>query len=151
MIYLAYNSGRIPILPPFWPHYAHYYEDGLDASFGDVFDLPRLRAALDDLPLVELFELKASTGVPERWRRIRHDGESRQIRADGTEYAMGDWIEPFTGNEETLGCWSWWQNMGAETETELNSMRMNISGFPTVGSVADDRSRAHPFPAQPLP
>lgn len=125
VIWVGLNSNRIPVLHPFWPHFIHYNDVGSDIAVSDIFDLQSLRAALDDMPMVDLFELKATKGIEPRWRRILYDGENRQMRADGTEYIKGDWIEPFVGQDEELSCWSFWQNLGAETEYSAD--RFNAS------------------------
>ena len=150
VIYLAYHSDRIPILAPFWPHYSHYVEEGVDMAVGDVFDLPRLRAALEDLPLVELYELKSSVGVPEQWQRILYDGETPQLRADGTSYSKGDWIEPLQGMEEQLGCWSFWHNLGSETDVDYFTMRMNISECLVLSMQLMPSSRTYSFTFESL-
>lgn len=55
MIYLGLITSRIPIIPPFAP--SHVDHDGGFPPFGDVFDVPRLSAAIHS-PLLEWRDVK---------------------------------------------------------------------------------------------
>ncbi|TFK35143.1 hypothetical protein BDQ12DRAFT_655831 [Crucibulum laeve] len=57
LIYLAMLSNRIPILPAFAPHHHLPMEAGV-IPFGDLFDLPYLRTALQ-MPILEWRDVKA--------------------------------------------------------------------------------------------
>ena len=121
MLYLGYLTKRIPILPPFFPHGHHYdYDNGQDIPVGDI-----------------LHELKATQAVPERWRRIRYDGESPQTKPNGRPYQIGDCILPEgvtkdsglstprgEGDWEDLSCWSVWETI--DVDAWPYSDRMNI-------------------------
>ena len=71
----------------------------------DVFDLDHLSAALDDMPLVELHELKHSFGVPPRLQTIVYDGHVPQ-QLDGRDLVPGELIPAEMPEIEELGCWS---------------------------------------------
>ncbi|KAG9016616.1 hypothetical protein FRB90_002777 [Tulasnella sp. 427] len=57
MIYLAYMSHRIPIVPPFLPSHSHVGRGVKPMPFSDIFDLPRLREALQ-WPILEWSDVK---------------------------------------------------------------------------------------------
>lgn len=80
------------------------------------------------MPLVDMFELKATLGIQARWREILYDGEHPQTRDDGRAYVPGEWIGPIAdgGADERVACWSFWMNMGGETDNPLQD-RLNAS------------------------
>lgn len=60
MLYLALMTQRVPILPPFAP--SHIGEDAPRAPFSEVFDLPRLSAALH-MSILEWKDVKAENST----------------------------------------------------------------------------------------
>lgn len=55
LIYIGLITERVPILPPFYPTHIGWLESPI--AFGDVFDLQRLRTALNT-PIVEWWDVK---------------------------------------------------------------------------------------------
>lgn len=62
LVYLGIISGRIPVIPPFPPSSTHLGTGGKYLTFGEIFDLPRLRASLR-MPIVEWKDIKEE-GTP---------------------------------------------------------------------------------------
>ncbi|KIO28492.1 hypothetical protein M407DRAFT_22382 [Tulasnella calospora MUT 4182] len=59
LIYLGMVASRVPVLPPFSPMHVGYEAENF--HFADIFDLPRLRAAIG-YPIIEWHDLKDPTG-----------------------------------------------------------------------------------------
>ncbi|KAG8925141.1 hypothetical protein FRC01_010624 [Tulasnella sp. 417] len=83
LIFLAYMSHRIPIIPPFIPASSHIGHNGPVLLFGDVYDLPRLREALN-WPILEWSDVKKA--------KYNDTFDSHNPEMDGVE-------------KEVLGCW----------------------------------------------
>ncbi|KAG9050344.1 hypothetical protein FS837_005965 [Tulasnella sp. UAMH 9824] len=103
LIFLAYMSHRIPILPPFIPSHSHIGSKVPVLQFGDVFDLPRLREALN-WPILEWSDVKRA-----KYNEIfdSHDSEIQGVE------------------KEVLGCW------GAQQAFDKNNRpsHSNTPGF----------------------
>jgi len=80
---VAFMSGRIPITPPFMPHQGHLHGTAPFIPVSDVFDLEFLSKMKDDIPILEMHQLKAQMNT------------------------TGSYEEP---KEESLGCWSFYLN-----------------------------------------
>ncbi|KAG8976026.1 hypothetical protein FRC05_004657 [Tulasnella sp. 425] len=83
LIFLAYMSHRIPILPPFIPSASHIGHGVPVIQFSDVYDLPRLRDALN-WPLLEWSDIKKA--------KYNDAFDSRASDMEGVD-------------KEVLGCW----------------------------------------------
>jgi hypothetical protein len=111
VIYLAYLSNRIPILPAFSADSRHIGFESRDVAVSEIFDLSRLKAVLGDKPLVEMHELKLTERTPARLRVIIYDEEMAMFDEEGEVLELGSWIEPQVPERDTLGCFSWQENM----------------------------------------
>jgi len=109
VIYLSVLSDRIPILPPF--RLVHE-ESPESVPVSDIFDLHFLAATLDDLPIVELHELKKSYGTPPRIDYVVYDGEVPQVGSNGLPLVAGDVIRAQEPERDVLGCWSAFMSRG---------------------------------------
>ncbi|KIO25773.1 hypothetical protein M407DRAFT_75322 [Tulasnella calospora MUT 4182] len=83
LLFLAYMSHRIPILPPFMPASSHIGRNGPVLQFSDVYDLPRLREALN-WPILEWSDVKKA--------KYNETFDSHNSEMEGVE-------------KEVLGCW----------------------------------------------
>lgn len=83
LIYLGLISRRIPIIPPFAPFDGHLGKNAPPLNFGEVYDLPRLRKAIQ-WPVLEWSDVKMA----------RYNGSFNQ-----NEPAL-DGVK-----NDVLGCW----------------------------------------------
>jgi hypothetical protein len=86
LLHLGQLTGRITILPPFSP--SHVGADAPLVPFSEIFDLPRLSAALGT-PLVEWHEVKDidskevdTLGCWSVWNTVRKEGPRKSILFD---------------------------------------------------------------------
>jgi hypothetical protein len=94
-MYLALLTQRVPVIPPFVP--MHIGMDNPPLNFGEIFDLPRFRAATNS-PAVEWRDLK-------RFPMVNID----QGIVDYED------VEP-------LGCWSVWMRTGPDGKERWNAV-----------------------------
>ena len=111
VIYLGVLSERTPILPPFR---LVNLQSNDSVPVSDIFNLRRLSGVLDEMPLVEMHELKHSIGLPPRLQSIVYDGEVPQSGKVGTRFVKGDLIPMEEPEDEVLGCWSMAESKGEE-------------------------------------
>ncbi|KAG8958464.1 hypothetical protein FRC00_002723 [Tulasnella sp. 408] len=97
LIFLAYMSHRIPIIPPFMPASSHIGRNGPVLQFSDVYDLPRLREVLN-WPILEWSDVKMA--------RYNEVFDSNKSEKEGVE-------------KEVLGCW------GAQQAFDKNNRPTN--------------------------
>ncbi|KAJ6520070.1 hypothetical protein C8R45DRAFT_805951 [Mycena sanguinolenta] len=109
LMYLGFITERVPVLPVFLPsHFMlnNYGDDHSPLPFGDVFDLPRLRRAINK-PVLEWRDVKASNstvtddiGCWNVWESIQyHDKAPRQsfapwfLKLDISYTKTPDWVK----------------------------------------------------------
>lgn len=125
VIHLGVLSNRIPILAPFRLVHGETPES---IAVSDVFDLHYLSAMLDDMPLVELHELKHTFGIRPRLQTIVYDGEVPQWTENGRALVKGDLLLEEPSLREKLGCWS-------TTESRGERSGMSADGLMDVGEL----------------
>ena len=113
VLYTAVLSRRIPILPAFSGQLGHLGHESPDVAVGDIFDLNRLSAVLDDSPIVQFHELKLADRTPDRLKTVVFDGEHPQVSADGKALSVGERIAALPPMRDVIGVWSVSQATGA--------------------------------------
>ena len=119
VLYLAVLSERVPIVPAFTANVFHTGSGAggvvHDVAVGEIFDLNYLSAVLNDLPIVEMHELKGTNLEPARLKEVVYDGEFPQMAKDeDRNLEIGEHIPPEAPEWEDIGCWSFWGGLGKQ-------------------------------------
>lgn len=104
MIATSIRSGRIPILAPLWPDYAHLQHRIPYASVSEVFDFTDLIARYN-LPIIDMLELKVGT---DDWGEadIRHKSAIYDGEHPRTDVRIGEEIKAEEPEFDDIKCWN---------------------------------------------
>lgn len=106
-----------------------------DVAVSEIFDLSQLSSSLNDMPVVELHEVKGTTTRPERLMKVMYDGETEQYKKDASTWKAGEWIHAQDLGDDEVGCWSMYGAKG-ETPNQDGWDLYRISKVSQIGPLA---------------
>jgi hypothetical protein len=144
VIHIGFLSNRIPVLPPFAVHAGHLGGQASVVAVSEVFDLTQLSSILEDLPIVELHELKVADNLPDRLVYTRYDGEAPLLTPGGDSVAVGELVPAESTESEGLGCWSISEYEGRNGYwiDSPNLSKPVLTCYPASGSVQSSRKQS---------